>query len=230
MDEQSQNETERSVAFVWCVPLACTAGAERQLSVLLGPVEAVRAARFATRDEGRRYVVSHGAFRLILSAFTGRDARAIHIAIGARGKTYLVGPGPHFSLSHSGDVALVAATTQGPIGVDVERVRPDLALDTFARPLMPAPDASRIEARAPEQRSRAWFQARTRLEAVAQASGNGLSDDWVADLRGPAPFRTWNLDVDQARVGAVATPPSVAHIVYEAFSNVSSALERVGPA
>jgi 4'-phosphopantetheinyl transferase len=200
------------------------------LSDVLSPVEAARSARFATGDERRRYVVSHGALRLILSAFTGRDSRAIHIAIGARGKPYVVGPGPHFSLSHDGDLAVVAVTTQGPIGVDVERIRPDLGLDTFVRPLVPASDVVRIEALCPEQRSRAWFQAWTRLEAVAKASGKGLSDDWLADLGGPARFRIWNLDVDQARVGAVATPLSVAHVVYEAFPNESSALARFGSA
>jgi 4'-phosphopantetheinyl transferase len=138
--------------------------------------------------------------------------------------------GPHFNLSRGGGVALVAATTEGPIGVDVERVRPDLALDTFARPLVPRADVDRIDALAPEEQSRAWFQAWTRLEAVAKASGQGLGDDGVADLGAPAPFRICNLDVDETRVGAVASVPSVTHVVYEAFPNVSSVLARFGPA
>jgi 4'-phosphopantetheinyl transferase len=224
------NEAERSLAFVWCVPLECTASIERELSTLLGPVEAARAARFAGRDDRRRYVVSHGALRLILSRFTGRDSHGIDIANDARGMPYVRSSGPHFSLSRGGSVALVAVTTEGPIGVDVERVRPDLELDTFARPLVPRPDVSRIDALAPEKRNRAWFQAWTRLEAVAKASGKGLSDDGVADLGAPPPFRIWNLDVDETRVGAVATVPSVTHVVYEAFANVSSALARFGPA
>jgi 4'-phosphopantetheinyl transferase len=230
VDGQPLNETERSVAFVWCVPLACTASIERDLSALLAPVEAARAARFATRDERRNYVISHGALRLILSEFTGRHSHAIHIATTARGMPYVVGTGPHFSLSHGGGLALVAVTSEGPIGVDVERVRPDLRLDTFARPLVPRPDVVRIDALAPEERSRAWFQAWTRLEAVAKASGKGLSDDSVADPGDSAPFRVWNLDVDETRVGAVATVPSVAHVVYRAFPNVSSALARFGSA
>jgi 4'-phosphopantetheinyl transferase len=224
------NEAEESVAFVWCVPLECSASMECELSALLAPVEAARAARFATRDDRRRYVVSHAALRLILSAFTGRDSHAIHIATGARGMPYMKSSGPHFSLSRGGGVALVAVTTEGPIGVDVERVRPDLELDTFSRPLVPRADADRIDALAPEEQSRAWFQAWTRLEAAAKASGKGLSDDGVADLDAPPPFRIWNLDVDETRVGAVATVPSVAHVVYDAFPNVSSVLARFGPA
>ena len=230
MDGQFLHESEPSLAFVWCIPLACADRVEQEFSALLDPVEAARALRFATHDERRRYVVSHGAVRLILSAFTGRGARAIQIATGVWGKPYVVGTGPHFSLSHDGDVALVAGTTQGPIGVDVERVRPHLAIDTFARSLVPAPDVARIDALVPEERSRAWFSAWTRLEAVAKASGKGLSDDWVANLGGPRPFRIWSLDVDDTRVGAVATTPSVTHVVYEAFPNAASARARFGPA
>ena len=218
-----------SVAFVWYVPLTCTVSAERRLSDFLDPVEAARATRFASHDDRRRYVVSHGVLRLILSAFTRCDPRAIHIATTAGGKPYVVGTGPDFSLSHCGDVALVAATRGGPTGVDVERVRSDLELDTFARPLLAAPDIARIEARAPEDRSREWFQAWARLEAVAKASGNGLEDS-VGNIGGPVPFRIWNLDIDDALVGALAAAPSVEHVVYEAIPDISSALTRFAAA
>jgi 4'-phosphopantetheinyl transferase len=227
---QPLDDVPPSVAFVWYVPLACTASAEQRLSEFLDPVEAARAARFASRDERRRHVVSHGVLRLILSAFTRCDPRAIHIAATTAGKPYVVGRGPHFSLSHCGDVALVAVTRGGPTGVDVERVRSDLELDTFARPLVSAPDIARIEARAPEARRREWFQAWARLEAVAKASGEGLREDSVANIGGPVPFRIWNLDIDDARVGAFAAAPPVEHVVYEVIPDISSALMRFAPA
>jgi len=219
-----------SVAFVWYVPLACTVSTEQRLSDFLDPLEAARAARFPSRDERRRHVVSHGVLRLILSAFTGCDARAIRIATTTRGKPYVVGRGPHFNLSHCGDVALVAVTTGGPTGVDVERVRSDLEIETFARPLLAAPDIARIEARPPEARRREWFQAWTRLEAVAKASGNGLIDESLPNIDGPVPFRIWNLDIDDARVGALAAAPVVEHVVYDAIPDISSALTRFAPA
>jgi 4'-phosphopantetheinyl transferase len=227
---QALDDAPTSIAFVWYVPLVCTVSTEQRLSDFLDPVEAARAARFPSRDERRRHVVSHGVLRLILSAFTGCDARAIHIATTARGKPYVVGRGPHFSLSHCGDVALVAVTTGGSTGVDVERVRSDLEVDTFARPLLAAPDIARIEARPPEARRREWFQAWTRLEAVAKASGNGLIDESLPNIDGPVPFRIWNLDIDDARVGAVAAAPVVEQVVYESIPDTSSALTRFAPA
>lgn len=203
---------------VWCVPLRGTASAECQLEALLDPGESARAARFATPDQRRRYVVSHGVLRLILSRFTGRDPGAIPIAIGKRGKPFVAG-GPHFNLSHSDDLALVAVATGGPVGVDVERLRPDLGLDVLARGLLPAPDVEQIEALPPDRRGRAWFQAWTRLEAVAKASGEGLREH----AAGPSPFRARDLDVDAAHVGAVAAGPWVTDVAYRVLADVSSA-------
>jgi 4'-phosphopantetheinyl transferase len=207
---------------VWCVPLRCNASAERRLLALLDPGEAARAARFASPDLRHRFVVSHGVLRLLLSTFTGRDPRAIRFDAGARGKPFVAG-GPYFSLSHGDAIALVAVTTGGPVGVDVERIRPDVKLDAVARTLLTAPDAARIDALPPERRERAWFQAWTRLEAVAKASGEGLRDDAAADPREPAPFRVWDLDVDAAHVGAIAAGSWAAQVIYEALPDVPSA-------
>jgi len=220
------NQDWQNVAFVWCVPLACTASVERQLSALLDPVEVGRGERFATGDDRRRHVVSHAVLRLILSAFTGCDPRVIQIATTVRGKPYLVERGLHFSLSHDADVALIAVTTSGRIGVDVERVRPDLRLDVFARPLVPEADVTRIEELEPEVRTRAWFQAWTRMEAIAKASGNGIRE-WPIDQEERVRFRIWNLDVDEPRVGAVATAPSVGHIMYNSLPDASAAFGRL---
>jgi 4'-phosphopantetheinyl transferase len=189
---------------VWRVPLGCTASTERRLQTLLDPGEAARAARFATPDLRRCYVVSHGVLRLILSTCTGQAPGAIMIAAGARGKPFIAG-GPHFSLSHSDDVALVAVAARGTVGVDVEGIRPELRLAEFARDLLPAREVADIEAMPRERRERAWFQAWTRWEAIAKA----------ADDRGPAPLETRDLDVDDAHVGALAAGPWATRIVYQ---------------
>ena len=189
---------------VWRVPLGCTASTERRLQTLLDSGEAARAARFATTDLRRRYVVSHGVLRVILSAFTGRAPEAIAIASGARGKPFTPG-GPHFSLSHADDVALVAVAARGPIGVDVEAIRPELRLAEFARDLVPAREVEAIEAMPSDRRERAWFQAWTRWEAIAKA----------AEDAGPAPLETQDLDVGDAHVGAVAAGPWATRVVYQ---------------
>ena len=181
---------------VWCVPLHGGAAAKRARS--------------------------HAALRLILAAITGSEPRSIRFATGYRGKPYLPDPrAPHFSLSHSGDLALIAVTPDGPVGVDVERIRSDLDIAAFARDLVATRDIARIEALPPEQHERAWFQAWTRLEAVAKASGAGICEDAVA---GPVagPFCTRDLDIDRAHVGAVAVRSPAVSITYETFGGFAA--------
>lgn len=227
---ESACEAKSNVAWIWCVPLRCDAVTESKLSVMLNSNEAVNAVRFQTRELRRRYVVSHGMLRLILSAFNGQNPRSIHIRTGSHGKPYVAGDGPHFSLSHSSDVAVVAITNGGRIGVDIERVRPDLGIDGFTRGFFVAAEVARIESLPTGSRTRAWFQAWTRLEAVAKASGKGLLDYVADDSCESPPFRTWNIDVDESHVGAVAAPQSVTRLVYESLPNITSVFSRFGAA
>lgn len=190
---------------VWRVRLSCTASTERRLQSLLDPGEAARAARFATPDLRRRYVVSHGTLRIILSTFTGSAPEAVPISAGPRGKPFIPG-GPHFSLSHSDDVALVAVAAH-PIGVDVETVRPNLEIAEFVRDLLPAQEIEDISALPGDRRERAWFQAWTRWEAISKAAADG----------GPGPLATRDLDLGDAHVGAVAAGPWATRVVYQAL-------------
>lgn len=224
------SDVNSNVAWIWCVPLHCAVLAESKLSAMLDSAEAANAARFETRELRRRHVVSHGMLRLLLSAFNGQNPRAIHICTGSRGKPYVAGDGPHFSLSHSSEVALIAITNSGPIGVDIERVRPELGIDRFTRGLFASPEVALIESLPTESRTRAWFQAWTRLEAVTKASGVGLLEYVINDSGVSPPFRTWNIDIDQLHVGAVAAPHSVNHLVYESIPSIASALLRFGAA
>lgn len=61
-NEEPLQDSKRSVAFVWCVPLAFADGAEQEVSGLLNPIEAARAARSATRNERRCYTFRMARF------------------------------------------------------------------------------------------------------------------------------------------------------------------------
>lgn len=211
---------------VWSVPLGGPAALERALLALLDPHETDRAARFRGGDERRRFVVSHGVLRLVLAACTGRDARAIGFATRWRGKPYVAGPAPHFSLSRGADVALVAVSWGGPVGVDVEPIRPGVGLEAFAGDLITRAAVARIEALPRDRRARAWFQAWTRVEAVAKASGAGLPAVAARRPPGTGPWRTWDLDLDAGYVGAVAAAPGAGPLVYHALPDVAAVYAR----
>lgn len=88
-------------------------------------------------------------------------------------------PGLHLSLSHAGDVAAVAVTTLGPVGVDVEPRR-DLPAAALAARWFTPDEASWVAGR-PDDFLPLW----TRKEAVGKALGSGLGR---TGLRRPMPL------------------------------------------
>src|SRR5205085_12445924 len=80
-----------------------------------------------------------------------------------------------FSLSHCGDVAAIAVTQQGAIGVDleVERDMPD-ALALAALNFTPS-ECEQLRALPGSERDAAFLRCWTRKEACLKAIGSGLS-------------------------------------------------------
>lgn len=133
---------------------------------LLHESERERAERFAFDHLRRRYTVAHAMLRSVLGV--GPEAA---LEAGPHGKPALTG-GPHFNLSHSGGLAVVAVCRAAPVGVDVEAVRPLRRLRGLAERVMSAEELSAFErARDPE---RFFFELWTRKEAVVKAIGEGI--------------------------------------------------------
>lgn len=86
---------------------------------------------------------------------------------GPHGKPFLPG-GPHFSLSHSGRLA-VLAVSEAAVGVDVEKPRP--VSESVARRYF-QPEEQSWMAENPTDR---FFRLWTRKEAVLKCCGRGLS-------------------------------------------------------
>jgi phosphopantetheinyl transferase len=78
-----------------------------------------------TDDRKRSYAAG-----LLLEAALGREA-AFRVREGASGKPFIDG-GPHFSLSHSGDWAVIAVCA-APVGFDIEAVKPSRDVAGIAR-------------------------------------------------------------------------------------------------
>jgi hypothetical protein len=123
----------------------------------------------------------------------------------SHGKPRLAGgASPSFSVSHSGDLAIVALSRDACVGVDVELVRPRLHLDRLAaRVLTPAelagwravPEAMRLER---------FLERWTAKEALLKASGIGLATP-LAHVALPAPgWWVHGLALPPGYVGALA--------------------------
>lgn len=209
----------RSTIDVWSIELAGAAASERRLSAVLSGDERARAARFVRPDDRLRYRVAHGALRTILGDWTGAAPADLRFAHGEHGKPLLAG-GPHFNISHSGAVVLVAVSHEREVGVDVEEVRPVPDARELAQRYVAALPARRIAEAPDAQRGRLFMLAWTAIEAILKAEGTGLAGieqpfdlgdldaDFVrATIEGPAASPTWTvrrLALAAGHVGAVA--------------------------
>jgi 4'-phosphopantetheinyl transferase len=143
---------------------------------LLSAEERARGARFATAELRRRFVAGRAGLRRALGEHLGVDPRALVFAENAHGKPRLVGARTvHFSLSHSGDRAVVALSDTLEVGADLERIRPIEHLE-LARRYFHRSECAVIEALAGEEaQRRAFFLIWTLKEAIVKSLGQGLS-------------------------------------------------------
>jgi 4'-phosphopantetheinyl transferase len=144
----------------------------------LSEAERVRAARFRFDADRARFVASHAALRGILASYLDAAPASLEFGEGTHGKPFLAAPADgrslRFSLSHSGEIALVALSLGREVGVDVERVRPLDDLDGFvARYLSPLEREALARVTAGD-RLRAFFETWTLKEAYLKACGDGL--------------------------------------------------------
>jgi 4'-phosphopantetheinyl transferase len=174
-----------------------------EVAALLSTDEQARAARFRGEDLQRRFRVAHGALRVLLGARTGLAPAALRFA-GAEGTRPVLADTPprsvSFSLSHSGELALVALTDAAAVGVDVEQLR---TLDDTAHlgeSVFTPAELRALRAEPAARQQEAWFEAWTRKEAVLKALGTGLGVEPRALELLPPDF------VPVARAAALAGP------------------------
>jgi len=147
------------------------------LLALLSPDERERARRFVHARDARRFAAGRGRLRQILGQYLGRPPREVRIGYGAHGKPRLLerDPGLEFNASASGELALVAVRHQGPVGVDVERVRPGIDAGSMVRRFFTAEEARRWDELPRDERVPAFFSLWTCKEALLKATGRGLA-------------------------------------------------------
>ncbi len=143
---------------------------------LLNPEERARSDRFRSADDARQWMATRAALRLALSGYTRVPPVELSFATRGRGKPFAAGfTEVCFSASHTRGLALIAITRGVDIGVDVEQVDGDRVDLDAARLVLSEAEAASIDSAPLGQQSQAFFQAWTRKEAFAKATGEGLT-------------------------------------------------------
>ena len=164
---------------VWFVELDQLASCMHDLQQTLDGNERVRAERFYFRRDRDHFIVAHGLLRLILSRYLNIEPSDLRFCYSLYGKPMLAkevdGDRLRFNLSHSHGLALYAVTRARELGIDIERIRPDLAYEQLAARFFSPREVAALRAVPTSHRLGAFFNCWTRKEAYIKARGEGLS-------------------------------------------------------
>ncbi len=149
------------------------------LQQTLSPDEHTRADRFYFQKDRERFTIARGLLRIILGRYLNMEPCCLQFRYNPYGKPALAnesgGNGLRFNLSHSDGLALYAITRGREIGVDIERIRPDLAEGQMAERFFSSREVKALRALPPSSQPVGFFNCWTRKEAYIKASGKGLT-------------------------------------------------------
>jgi 4'-phosphopantetheinyl transferase len=161
------------------------------LTDLLDDAETRRFHRFGCDADRERFLVGCALAKLVLSRYLGlRPARKVRFVRrctecgGPHGKPRLQDGELEFSISHSGEL-IVVAVAKPAVGVDVEEVTGDIPKDLIDMALSEQESAALSHLPSCE-RLRSFVRSWTQKEAIAKAAGAGMSLDPRAILVDPS--------------------------------------------
>jgi 4'-phosphopantetheinyl transferase len=111
---------------------------------------------------------------MLLSRYGFGNAAELAFTYSSTGKPALQGHNIHFSVSHSEGLAVYALSATGPVGVDVEKIRPVGEMQGIVDRYFPAQARAAFQSAPESERTEAFFRLWTRREAVLKAIGIGI--------------------------------------------------------
>jgi 4'-phosphopantetheinyl transferase len=170
---------------VWRIGLAVTDAVAAVHHRMLSAGERRRAAAFTDPAARLRFLVGHGASRHILAGYLAVPPPAVPWRVGRWGKPYLDAVPLRISLTHSGDLALLAVTGAREIGIDVEAGRGAVDAVRMADRYF-TPDEAR-QVRTASAGDRLFRRLWVRKEACVKASGVRLLQGLRLPVAGTGP-------------------------------------------
>lgn len=220
---------------VW--PLLIGAGTAAEMAHILAPDEEKRARQYLFSAVQQSFVAGRGHVRRVLGDYLGADPRRLLLRADRHGKPRLAGRWTgalDFSVSHSGAIVLLAVG-RGPVGIDVEEIRGDVAYEQIASRFFSAAEREALESLPPASRQRAFFDCWVRKEAYVKAKGIGLAMDlggFTVSLLPAEPARLISCSAfprDAARWAMHALSPAAGYTAAVVAEDVATVREFVWP-
>jgi 4'-phosphopantetheinyl transferase len=152
------------------------------LAGCLSADELARADRFRFDEPRRRFVTCRSALRQLLGNACGIAPQDVVLRYGPHGKPAIsfadlgtITPKIEFSVSHSGDLGLIAVTVESPVGIDVEELNSNVKILKLAERFFSASEAEDLRNLKVEKQLAGFYRGWTCKEAYIKATGRGLS-------------------------------------------------------
>ena len=163
---------------VWRASLDVDSAVQERLSVLLSSAEQERAARFAFARDRNRFTVARAILRQLLGGYLREPPQDVVLETLAHGKPIVAAtsriPSLRFNLSHSHQFALFAFCLEHEVGIDIEKIKPQVAFEGIESRYFSPNERAELETLPPDLRPEGFFLCWTRKEAYVKARGDGL--------------------------------------------------------
>ena len=190
---------------------------------LLDQAERDRLAAYRRAEDRDRFLAGCAVAKTALGGYLGRDPASVGLDRTCprcgrpHGKPRLAGgAGLELSVSHAGDLVVVAVATRARVGVDVELLDRRLRPRELARVALAPEEAEELAALDEDERVRAFLVYWTRKEAATKAVGRGLELE-LGEIRVSAPdesprLLSWRDDVAPEDVALVDLEAPAGHV------------------
>lgn len=205
-------ELKRNDVHVWRASLEMTSIQIEMLQRSLAVDELRRAERFHFSNDKNNFIVARGLLRTILGKYLNMNPGNIRLCYGPYGKPELAAAfgmeSLRFNVSHSRGLVLYGVTLEGKIGIDLEYIRSDIAVDDIAGQFFSPGERALLKTLSGDVRKKIFFMLWTRREAWLKARGTGLAGDAGDMLKMDGGVRedvSWSLnDLDMGQEYAAA--------------------------
>jgi len=168
--------TSGVVIHLWLASLEQVAPEEIELyQGWFTPSERLQFSNFLSDRRCREFIIGRGLARAALSSLCGAQPENFEFKASANGKLIVTSPregvGLHFSISHTNDIVVCAASSRYPVGVDVERIAARAEPLTLSARFFSSSEHSVLSAVDEKERLDRFFLMWTLKEALAKAHG-----------------------------------------------------------
>lgn len=188
-EQQRENLPARGQLHIWRFRLDISFDTSVVLRKTLSGEDRHKVDRLVTSRLQKRATASRGTLRHLLGQYLDQDAGAIELMTGAQGKPHLApesGRALSFNLSHTADEGILAVASEGTLGIDLERIRPEIDIERLSRRVFSPIEQDSFSAIPSDQRRISFFHVWTCKEAFLKAHGGGLT----------VPLNAFDVEVD----------------------------------